>query len=199
MKQFTDMEESYSRKEFWDGAGKAGLVLGLVSIAYMLVDQLLLQNAAQSLGTTPAATVTFLLWAAKFVGCILLMRFFMRRFAAAHEGLTHRDASRYGTAIALTSALIYSAFVLAWSKFIDPEMFSRSLEAATEQYSAFLDSNTMEMMEQMQGQMPVIAFFSIFIWCFLYGSVLSSILSSRIGRDVDPFAGGKDPFTSDKQ
>ena len=57
----------------------------------------------------------------------------------------------------------------------------------------------MEMMEQMQGQMPVIAFFSTFIWCFLYGSVLSSILSSRIGRDVDPFAGGKDPFTSDKQ
>ena len=199
MKQSTDMEESYSRKEFWDGAGKAGLVLGLVPIVYMLIEQLLLQDAAQKLGTTPLAIVTFLLWAAKFVGCILLMRWYMRSFAAAHENLTHREASQYGTAIALTSALIYSAFVLAWSKFIDPEMFSRAIETATEQYSAFLDSNTMEMMEQMQGKMPVIAFFSHFIWCFLYGSVLSSILSSRIGRDIDPFAGGKDPFTSDKQ
>ena len=193
------MAESYSRKDFWDGAGKAGLVLGLVPIVYMLIEQLLLQDAADKLGTTPAALVTFLLWAAKFVGCILLMRWFMRRFADTHDGVTRRDASRYGSAIALTSALIYSAFVLAWSKFIDPEMFTNAFEQAAEQYSAFLDSNTMEMMEQMQGKMPVVAFFSNFIWCFLYGSILSSILSSRIGRDVDPFAGGKDPFTTDNQ
>ena len=58
---------------------------------------------------------------------------------------------------------------------------------------------TPEMMEQMQGKMPVISFFSNFIWCFLYGSILSSILSSRIGRDIDPFTGGKDPFTHDNQ
>ena len=193
------MAESYSRKDFWDGAGKAGLVLGLVPIVYMLIEQLLLQDAAEKLGTAPATLVTFLLWAAKFVGCILLMRWFMRRFANTHDGVTRRDASRYGSAIALTSALIYSAFVLAWSKFIDTEMFTRAFEQAAEQYSAYMDSNTMEMMEEMQGQMPVIAFFSNFIWCFLYGSILSSILSSRIGRDVDPFAGGKDPFTTDNQ
>ena len=193
------MAESYSRKVFWDGAGKAGLVLGLVSIVYMLIEQLLLQDAAEKLGTAPATLVTFLLWTAKFVGCILLMRWFMRRFADTHDGVTRRDASRYGSAIALTSALIYSAFVLAWSKFIDTEMFTRAFEQAAEQYSAYMDSNTMEMMEEMQGQMPVIAFFSNFIWCFLYGSILSSILSSRIGRDVDPFAGGKDPFTTDNQ
>ena len=193
------MAESYSRKDFWDGAGKAGLVLGLVPIVYMLIEQLLLQDAAEKLGTAPATLVTFLLWTAKFVGCILLMRWFMRRFANTHDGVTRRDASRYGSAIALTSALIYSAFVLAWSKFIDPEMFTRAFEQAAEQYSAYMDSNTMEMMEEMQGQMPVIAFFSNFIWCFLYGSILSSILSSRIGRDVDPFAGGKDPFTTDNQ
>ncbi len=193
------MAESYSRKDFWDGAGKAGLVLGLVPIVYMLIEQLLLQDAAEKLGTAPAALVTFLLWAAKFVGCILLMRWYMRRFADTYDGVTRRDASRYGSAIALTSALIYSAFVLAWSKFIDPEMFTRAFEQAAEQYSAYMNSNTMEMMEEMQGQMPVIAFFSNFIWCFLYGSILSSILSSRIGRDVDPFAGGKDPFNTDNQ
>ncbi len=193
------MAESYSRKDFWDGAGKAGLVLGLVPIVYMLIEQLLLQDAAEKLGTAPAAHVTFLLWAAKFVGCILLMRWYMRRFADTHDGVTRRDASRYGSAIALTSALIYSAFVLAWSKFIDPEMFTRAFEQAAEQYSAYMNSNTMEMMEEMQSKTPVIAFFSNFIWCFLYGSILSSILSSRIGRDVDPFAGGKDPFTTDNQ
>ena len=193
------MAESYSKKDFWDGAGKAGLVLGLVPIVYMLIEQLLLQDAAQKLGALPTSLITFVLWAAKFAGCILLMRWFMRLFAAKHDGLTRREAARYGTAIALTSALIYSAFVLAWSKFIDPEMFSRAVEQAAEQYSSFMDSNTMEMMEQMQGKMPVIAFFSNFIYCFLYGSILSSILSSKIGKDVDPFAGGKDPFTHDNQ
>lgn len=188
-----------AEKSVWDIAGKAGLVLGAVSIAYMLAEQLWLQDGS---GQTPTLTATFatiVLWVAKFVGCILLMRFFMRRYAAKNEGVTQRDARSCGIAIALTSALIYSAFVLAWSKFVDPEMYARAFETVEEQYSAFMDSNTMEMMEQMQGQMPVIAFFSNFIWCFLYGSVLSSILSSRIGRDVDPFAGGKDPFTSDKQ
>ena len=193
------MAESYSKMDFWDGAGKAGLVLGLVPIVYMLIEQLLLQDAAQKLGALPTSLITFVLWAAKFAGCILLMRWFMRLFAAKHDGLTRREAARYGTAIALTSALIYSAFVLALSKFIDPEMFSRAFEQAAEQYSSFMDSNTMEMMEQMQGKMPVIAFFSNFIYCFLYGSILSSILSSKIGKDVDPFAGGKNPFTHDNQ
>ena len=193
------MAESYSKKDFWDGAGKAGLVLGLVPIVYMLIEQLLLQDAAQKLGALPTTLITFLLWAAKFAGCILLMRWFMERFAARYDGVTRREASRYGTAIALTSALIYSAFVLAWSKFIDPEMFTRAFEQAAEQYSAFLDSNTTAMMEQMQDKMPVISFFSNFIYCFLYGTVLSSILSSRVGKDTDPFAGGKDPFTHDNQ
>ena len=58
------MAESYSMKDFWDGAGKAGLVLGLVPIVYMLIEQLLLQDASDKLGTAPAALVTFLLWAA---------------------------------------------------------------------------------------------------------------------------------------
>ena len=193
------MAESYSRKDFWDGAGKAGLVLGLIPIVYMLIEQLLMQDAAQKLGAFPSTLITFLLWAAKFAGCILLMRFFMQRFADRHDGMTRRGVARYGTAIALTSALIYSAFVLAWSKFVDPEMFSRAFEQAAEQYSAFMDSNTMEMMEQMQDKMPVISFFSNFIWCFLYGTILSSILAPRIGKDTDPFADGGNPFTSDKQ
>ena len=74
------MAESYSKKDFWDGAGKAGLVLGLVPIVYMLIEQLLLQDAAQKLGALPTSLITFVLWAAKFAGCILLMRWFMRLF-----------------------------------------------------------------------------------------------------------------------
>ena len=182
-------------KSVWDHAGKAGLVLGAIPIVYMMIEQLLLQDGSGQATGLWATFVTIALWAAKFVGCILLMRFFMRRYAAQKEGATHRDARRCGTAIALTSALIYSAFVLAWSKFVDPEMFSRAMDMATEQYAAFMDSNTLSMLEQMKDNMPVIAFFSNFIWCFLYGTVLSAILGSSIGSDETPFRG--DPFKSD--
>ena len=193
------MEESFTKKDFWDGAGKAGIVLGAVPILYMLIEQLLMQNAAEKLGAIPSSLIAFLLWLAKFVGCILLMRWFMRRFAGRYPGVTHKDASRYGTAIALTSALIYSAFYLAWAKFIDPEMFSRAIETAAQQYSSMLDSNTMEMMEQMEGSLPVIGFFSNLIYCFLFGTVLSAILSRNIGKDDDPFTSGNDPFSNDRQ
>ena len=35
------MEKRISRKDLWDGAGKAGLVLGLVSSAYVIINFLL--------------------------------------------------------------------------------------------------------------------------------------------------------------
>ena len=192
------MEETFTRKDFWDGAGKAGIVLGVVSILYMLIEQFLLQGLAEKIGAFPSTIITYVLWAAKFAGCILLMRWFMKRFANRFEDVTRRDVNRYGNAVALTSALIYSAFVLAWSKFIDPDMFSRAFEIAAEQYSSFMDSNTMDMMEQMKGKMPVIAFFSNFIYCYLFGAILSSILAPGIGKDSNPFSKDNNPFSNDQ-
>ena len=174
-------------KSLWDYAGKAGLALGAIPILYMLIEQLWLQDAADTLGAFPASLITFVLWLAKFVGCILLMRYFMRNYTFQSDGITHRDARLCGIAIALTSALIYSAFVLAWSKFIDPEMFARAFDTVAEQYASFMDSNTQAAMEQLKDSMPVIAFFSNFIWCFLYGSILSVILARNIGSDDTPF------------
>lgn len=190
------MKETFTRRDFWDHAGKAGLVLGAISILYMVIEQLWLENAAEAIGNLPASLAAFVLWAAKFAGCILLMRWFMQRFVSKYDAVSQRDASRYGTAIALLSALIYSAFVLAWSKFIDPEMYARAFETVMTQYSAMMDANSIEMVEQLQDRMPTIAFFSNFIWCFLFGTVLSSILSHKVGAADDPFD-PKNPFTQD--
>ena len=199
MKQIVYMEERFTRKDFWDGAGKAGIVLGLVSIAYMLITELLLQPATGKIGALPLSVISFFVWAGKFGGCIVLMRFFMQRFAGRFSPVTRRDVFRYGMAIALTSALIYSAFYLAWAKFIDPEMFAHTFEAAAEQYSSMMDSNTLEMLEQMQDKMPVIAFFTNLIYCFLFGTILSSIFAGRIVREDDPFADNQNPFSNDNQ
>ena len=145
MKQIADMEERFSRKEFWNGALKEGLVLGLIPIVYMLVEQFLQQHVQGNLGGVAFSLVSFFLWAAKFAGCILLMRWFMSRFAARNTDTLRQDVSRYGTAIALTSALLYSAFVLFWSKYVDTEMFTRSFEEVMSRYASMMDSNTMSM------------------------------------------------------
>ena len=50
-----------------------------------------------------------------------------------------------------------------------------------------LDSNSMAMLEKMEDAYPQIAFFSNLIYCFLYGTVLSAILSRNIPTR-DPFA-----------
>ena len=51
-----------------------------------------------------------------------------------------------------------------------------------------LDSNSLAMLEKMEGSYPQISFFSNLIYCFLFGTVLSAILS----RDIP----SRDPFSN---
>lgn len=185
------MENSIPRKDLWDAAGKAGLVLGLVSTAYVLISQLL-----SMLNGTPGMTMIvtllgLLLWAAKFAGCILLMKLFMTRYAAAHPGCSGSDTFRFGMVTALLSALIFSAFDLAFVTWIAPDTYSEAIAAATEAYSSFMTEESLEAIENMNfGR---ISFFTNLIYCFLFGTVLSSILSRNI-PSRNPFA---DTPTSD--
>ena len=182
------MKQTFTRADLWNDAGKAGLVLGFVPVAFMLIDRYVMAGASDAIGVLPTTIVNFILWAAKFAGCILLMRFFMRKFADSYEGVTHRYARIFGIAVALTSALIVSAFDLAYVKFINPEMFAEAFEKASESYSSMMDSNSMSMLENMKGDMPAISFLTNLIYCFLFGTVLSSILSRNIGTDENPFS-----------
>lgn len=175
------MEKSFSRKDLWDAAGKAGLVLGLVSCAYLAITQLLTKGAG-------FISVLFglLLWAAKLVGCIVLMKYFMKKFAAAHPGLDNSDTFRFGLVTALLSALIFSAFNLAYFTWIMPDAYANIMETAIESYGSMLPAESIEAMEEMN--FGTISFFSNLIYCFLYGTVLSAILSRSIPSN-NPFAG----------
>ena len=114
----------------WEHAGKAGLVLGGVSILYMVLTALtgkLAENAGSGLNIL-LTLVNFLLWIAKFGACIYLMRLFMQRFAKA-----------------------------------DPAA----------------DNN-----------LPSFSFFVNLIYCWLFGTVLSAILSRNIPS--------RNPFTDEQ-
>ncbi len=179
------MEKRISRKDLWDGAGKAGLVLGLVSSAYVIIN-FLLSKLTGSTGMALLSTLlAFLLWALKFGGCIYLMKYFMTKFAAAHPAADNSDTFRFGLATAFLSALIFAAFDMAYFTWIAPDTMTQALETVQESYGSLLPAESLEAMEEMNyGQ---IMFFSNLIYCFLFGTVLSAILSRNI-PSRNPFA-----------
>lgn len=161
----------------WESAGKAGLVLGGVSIAYLLITMLtgrIAENGPIFLMTL----VNFLLWTAKFAGCIYLMRFFMLRFSQADPEADNARVFRFGMLTALLSALLYSAAYLAYTSFIAPDTFDQALDIIRD--NPLVDANTLEQMEEMIPQMPTVSFFVNLIYCWLFGTVLSAIFSRNI-------------------
>ncbi len=179
------MENRIPRKDLWDSAGKAGLVLGLVSCAYVIITFFLAKLSGSTGTAFLVVLLNFLLWAAKFGGCIYLMKLFMTKYAAAHPGLDNSDTFRFGMVTALLSALVFSAFDMAFVTWVAPDTFSQAIEAAQESYGSLLPADSLEAMEEMN--FGLISFFTNLIYCFLFGTVLSAILSRNI-PSRNPFA-----------
>ena len=176
------MEQNNIRKDLADTAGKAGLVLGLVSTAYMFATQLMAGTAGFM-----TSILSFILWAAKFGGCIWLMSFFMKRFAADHPEVDNKTTFRLGMATAFLSALVYSGAAFANIAFISGDLMTEQIELMMQQMGSMMDSNSMTLMETYLENLPVITFFSSMLYCFVFGTVLSFILSRNI-PNKDPFA-----------
>jgi len=168
----------------WNTAGKAGLILGLTSAAYLLITQWTGQAGLPALVTSLTGGI---LWLGKFIGCILLMRFFMKKFAAENAAADNAGTFRLGVATSLLSALVFSAFAFANVAFISADLYAEQMDIVMQQMGPMMDSNTMNQMDKMLENLPQITFFSNLIYCFIYGTILSFILSRNI-PSRDPFA-----------
>ena len=173
-----------TKNNIWEEAGKAGLVLGGISIAYMLLTALTGKAAEAGNAVFLLGLVNVLLWVVKLGACIWLMRFFILRFAMKDPAVDGNRAFRFGTLTALLSALLYSAFYLAYVSFIAPDTFETALEAV--QDNPMLDSNSIAAIEEMMPKMPTISFFVNLIWCWLFGTVLAAIFSRNVSSQ-NPF------------
>lgn len=169
-------------------AAVAGLALGAASTAYLFAVQYLPQLISSSVALS---LITTLLWIAKFVGCIYILKAFMQTLVDSYDGVQRRQTLKLGVFASLFSALIFSAANLADVLYISPDAIEQAFDIALSQYSAMLDSNSLAAIDSLKGNMPAITFFSNFIYCFLYGTVLSSILSRYVPKS-DPFAGFHD-------
>ncbi|MBQ3941282.1 MAG: hypothetical protein II676_00365, partial [Bacteroidales bacterium] len=79
------------RKIVWSDAARSGLVLGGVSIAYMVCSMLLTKIQGGTFASVLVNVSSLLLWVFKLVLCIRLMKIFMQKFAASHEGVSNSD------------------------------------------------------------------------------------------------------------
>ena len=178
------MEQNVIQKNMWNTAGAAGLVLGLTSTAFLFISQGLVHLEMSAL---PLSIISLALWAVKFAGCIWLMKFFMKQFVADNCIKENSQSFRFGVVTALLSALVYAAASFANVAFISPDLYAEQMEMTMQQMAPMMDSNTQSMLERYFEILPQITFVSNLIYCFIYGTVLSFILSRNI-PSTDPFA-----------
>lgn len=181
------MEQYTLRSNRWNEAAKYGLVLGLIPAAYLYLGHL--QMAIGATGFLSSA-LGFILWAAKFVGCIKLMKYVMVKFASANPSATNSDVFKLGTLMAMLSALVYSVVAVADILYIFPEYYQSIYAAMIEEYSQVLPAASVDEIKEVILSAPKITFVGTFLYCFLYGTVLSLILS----RNIPP----QNPFSNYK-
>ena len=179
------MEQNIIRKEMWNKAAEAGLILGLIPTAYLFINIWLAGNPG-FLGTV----LSMVLWIAKFIGCIWVMRLYMKKYAGTASEISNQNTFNFGMATALLSALVYSAAAFANAEFISGDSLVEQVNLTMQQMSPMMDSNSLATMETFMQNLPTITFFSNLIYCTAYGIVLSFILSRNI-PSRDPFANYK--------
>ncbi len=167
------MKEEVNGKVIWNEAGKAGVILGLVPLAYMFAQM----GVAKIEGyVVLTSLLNILLWAAKFYICLKVMHVAMVKFACEFN-VDSALVFRFGARAALCSALIVAAGQLANILVINPGMVAEQINAAIELYGAKLDANSLAALDKVEEVFPSVTFFGNLIYCYLYGLVLSWILS----------------------
>lgn len=185
------MKEKWDNTTLWNEAGKGALFLGGLSVLCLSLREL--STASGSNFLISAARV--ILWVVEFFGCILLMKRFMLDFRDKYAGVKMSDTAILGRRMGLLSGLLLASaqvlFVLRMPEGQMNEMVSQ-LSAALPMTAA-----DQEYVESLLPRLPLYTFLIQWLYCYLYGSVLASILSRYIfmkavlGTQFREF--GKDP------
>lgn len=149
-----------NKNKFMNEAGKGGLILASVVIAYMLIGGLLgkIQNGGFAL-----SLLKFILWGGKLFLCIWLMFRLMRKEAGRNGG-DRSKTFRFGVMLALLSAVVVAGFNLFYVTVIAPDTFKQAFDTMAQAYSGMLPSDQLDAMMNMESSMPTISFFANLVW-----------------------------------
>ena len=172
-------------KTLWNEAGRVGFVFGGFSSLCLL-----LKEGAGLTGSNFLVTAAaIILWAVEFFGCILLMKKYMLDLRDKFEGVTMVDTYRFGRRVALLSGLILAAV----DAFLIMKMPQDPVASVMTELSAAMPAGLGRVSEDDLGRLvdklPLYTFIGQWLYCFLYGSLLSAILSRYIFLQ-GPFQGG---------
>jgi len=168
------MKNKMDNTAVWNEAGKGALYLGGLSVLCLSLKEVSALSGSNFLMT--AASI--ILWVVEFFGCILLMKRFMLDFRDKYEDVQMADTARLGRRMALLSGLLLAS---AQALFI-MQMPQEEMNALVDQLSSAMSMGASER-EAMDGvipRLPVLTFVFQWLYCYLYGTVLASILSRYI-------------------
>ena len=166
------MKGTIDNSTIWNEAAKAGALFGAVSIGCLLGKEFSALSGSTFLVTAAAV----ILWAVEFFGCILLMKNLMLRLKEKYEGVKMEHTYKFGRRAALLSGLL----VASAQALIIINMPQEDMTSLFSEVTASLSSAQREQVEGMTDKLPIYTFLFGWLYCFLYGTILSRIMSRYI-------------------
>ena len=174
-------------KSLWNEAGRVGFVFGGFSSLCLLLKE----GAALTGSNFLVQAAAIILWAVEFFGCILLMKKYMLDLRDKFDGVTMVDTYRFGRRVGLLSGLILAAVSTLLIIKVPSETMESFIAQLNTAVSEKLGSGYEAEIGQFVDKLPVYTFIGQWLYCFLYGSLLSAIMSRYIyARDIFQQDGG---------
>lgn len=168
------MKGKLDNTTLWNEAAKAGALLGLVSVSCLVLKELAGMSGSAFL--EQAAVV--ILWSVEFFGCILLMKKVQLDLRDKYENVKMEDTFRLGRRAAALSGLLLASAQALIILYMPQETMDTLVSDISQAMS--MTSAQKEQVEGMLDKMPLYTFVFQWLYCFLYGTVLSSIMSRYI-------------------
>lgn len=158
----------------WNESAKAGLLFGAVSVACLGLKEL----SALSGSAFLVQAAAIILWVVEFFGCILIMKNIMLRFRDKYEGVKMEDTYKLGRRAGFLSGLILASA----QAFIIMKMPAEAIDTMVDQMMSGMQllSSDRDAVESAMDKLPLLTFIFQWLYCYLYGSILASVMSRYI-------------------
>ena len=183
------MKGKLDNTALWNQAAKAGGLFGLVSVSCLVLKEL----AGMSGSSFLSQAAFIILWTVEFLGCILLMKKVQLDLRDRYEDVKMADTFVLGRRAALLSGLLLASAQALIILYMPEETMNELVSAVSEAMP--MSASQQEQMDGMLDKLPVLTFLFQWMYCLLYGTVLSSIMSRYIFLQKlfgGPFEGPQD-------
>ena len=163
-------------KTLWNEAGRVGFVFGGFSSLCLVLKM----GASLTGSSFLVQAAAIILWAVEFFGCILLMKKYMLDLRDKYDGASIEDVYHFGRRVALLSGLILAAVDALITMKLPPETVENVVSELSTAVSSQFGSGYESEVGRFVDKLPLYTFIGQWLYCFLYGSLLSAIMSRYI-------------------